>query len=422
MAGLGYTDRRLSEDEIARTARQALSAWELEGDRVLVVMPDGTRSGPIPLMFRLICEELAGKTAALDFLIALGTHQPMSPEQIDAHLGASHEEREALGVRAFNHEWWDPEMLVSLGTVTEEEVSRISGGLLRRDVEVRVNRRLTEYDRVIVCGPVFPHEVVGFSGGNKYFFPGVSGPEVIDLSHWLGALITNYEIIGTRGTTPVRHLIDRAASMIPAQRLCMAMVVGPETGELSGLYAATPEEAWREASELSSGIHVKYVDEPFQRVLSVMPESYDDIWTAAKGMYKAEPAVADGGEVVIYAPHITEFSYTHGDKLAQIGYHVRDYFLKQWERFGDYPGTVLAHSTHLKGAGTYDEVHGERPRINVILATGISEERCHEHNVGYLDPDSVDLHEWSGKEDEGILLIPKAGEILYRCKDRSQTL
>lgn len=419
MAGLGYTSRSLSEDESARIMRQALSAWELEGDRVLVILPDGTRSGPIPLMFRLICEELAGETAALDFLIALGTHQPMTLEQIDAHLGVSHEERDAVGVRAFNHEWWDPEMLVSLGTVAEEKVGRISGGLLRRDVEVRVNRRLTEYDRVIVCGPVFPHEVVGFSGGNKYFFPGVSGPEVIDLSHWLGALITNYEIIGTRGTTPVRQLIDRAASLIPAQRLCMAMVVGPETGELSGLYTGTPEEAWEEASELSSRIHVRYVDEPFQRVLSVMPKSYDDIWTAAKGMYKAEPAVVDGGEVVIYAPHITEFSYTHGEKLEEIGYHVRDYFLKQWERFGHHPGTVLAHSTHLKGAGTYDEVHGEQPRVNVTLATGISEEKCNEHNVGYLNPDTLDPKEWAGREDEGILMIPKAGEILYRLSSYS---
>lgn len=232
MHGLGHTDRVLSSDEAASIVREALAGWELGSERVLVIVPDGTRSGPVPLMFRLICEELADQAAVLDFLIALGTHQPMTEEQIENHLGASLTERKALGVRVFNHEWWDPEMLVSLGTISKEEVEHISGGLLRHYVEVRVNRHLTEYDRVIVCGPVFPHEVVGFSGGNKYFFPGVSGPEVIDLSHWLGTLITNYEIIGRRGTTPVRRLIDRAASLISAQRLCIAMVVGADSGEL----------------------------------------------------------------------------------------------------------------------------------------------------------------------------------------------
>lgn len=412
--GLGYIDRGLSDNETASTIRQALAGWELRDERVLVIVPDGTRSGPVPLMFRLMCEELAGKAAALDFLIALGTHQPMTEEQIEERVGTSLEERKQLGVEVFNHEWWDPEMLVSLGTISGEEVAHISEGLMRQDVDVRVNRRLTEYDRVIVCGPVFPHEVVGFSGGNKYFFPGVSGPEVIDLSHWLGALITNYEMIGKRGVTPVRRLIDRAARLIPAQRLCIAMVVGVGTAELCGLYTGTPEEAWEAASDLSSKIHIRYVDRPFQRVLSVMPESYDDIWTAAKGMYKIEPVVVDGGEVIIYAPHITEFSYTHGEQLAEIGYHVRDYFTKQWDKFSHYPGTALAHSTHLKGAGTYDEAHGEQPRVQVTLATGISQHRCHEHNVGYMDPSSLDPQKWAGRENEGVLMVPKAGEILYR--------
>jgi len=140
---------------------------------------------------------------------------------------------------------------------------------------------------------------------------------------------------------------------------------------------------------------------------------YDDIWTAAKGMYKMEPAIADGGEVIIYAPHITEISYTHGQIIDQIGYHVRDYFLKQWERFKDYPWGVLAHSTHLRGVGTFEN-GVENPRIQVTLATGIPEERCRHVNLGYLDPATIDMTEWEGREDEGILVVPKAGEMLYR--------
>lgn len=417
--GVGYSNRTLLPEEIAPIVHEGCSGWGLGDQRVLVIIPDGTRTAPIPKMFHLICEELRSNVQTLDFLVALGTHPSMDEQHISSLVGASKEGREALGVRVFNHEWWDSGMLVSLGTIEAREVEDISGGMLNQEVEVRVNRRLTEYDRIIVCGPVFPHEVVGFSGGNKYFFPGVSGPEVIDLSHWLGALITNYEMIGQKGTTPVRALVDRAASMIPAQRLCIALVTAADgQNGLSGVYTGTPESAWQAAADLSAEVHVKYVDHPFHKVLSVMPESYDDIWTAAKGMYKTEPVVADGGEVIIYAPHITEFSYTYGRILAEIGYHIRDYFLKQWERFEDYPGTVLAHSTHLKGTGTYDEVNGERPRVEVTLATGISEERCIEHNVGYRDPETIDFGEWAGKEDEGVLMLPKAGEVLYRLRDQ----
>jgi nickel-dependent lactate racemase len=280
---------------------------------------------------------------------------------------------------------------------------------------VTVNKMILDYDQIIICGPVFPHEVVGFSGGNKYLFPGVSGPEVINFTHWLGALITSYEIIGS-GYTPVRAAIDRAAAMIQVPKLCFSMVV--TYSGVAGLAIGSPEEAWQAAADLSARLHIIYVEVPFRRVLSVMPEMYDDLWTAAKGMYKLEPAIADGGEVIIYAPHISEISYTHGHVIDQVGYHVRDYFAKQWERFKELPWGVLAHSTHLRGAGSYDVETGiERPRIQVTLATDIPRERCEQVNLNYLDPASINVSEWVGREDKGILVVPKAGEMLYRISE-----
>jgi nickel-dependent lactate racemase len=185
-----------------------------------------------------------------------------------------------------------------------------------------------------------------------------------------------------------------------------------------GLTIGSPEEAWQAAAGLSAKAHVTYVDKPFQRVLSIMPEMYDDLWTAAKGMYKLEPVIADGGEVVIYAPHITEISYTHGRVIDQVGYHVRDYFAKQWDRFKELPWGVLAHSTHLRGVGHYDVATGiEEPRIQVSLATSIPRERCEQVNLNYLDPASIDISEWEGREEEGILVVPQAGEILYRIRE-----
>ena len=432
--GKGYPDRFLSDDEIRELVFQGFAQAEISGKRVLALVPDGTRTAPNGLLFRFFHEALRGgalgpakgKAAVLDYLVALGTHMPMNDEALNRLVSITAEERATTyaDVRIFNHAWDNPQALVKLGTIPEEEIAQLTGGLFRQEVAVTLNRLVLDYDLIVICGPTFPHEVVGFSGGNKYFFPGISGAEVINFTHWLGAVITNRVIIGTKHT-PVRAVINRAAAMIQRPKLCFSMVVAPAKDAalhapvppLNGLYIGTAEEAWEAASDLSSQVHIEWVDKPYRRVLSVMPHLYDDIWTGAKGMYKMEPAIADGGEVIIYAPHITEVSYTHGHILEQIGYHCRDYFLKQWDKFKDVPGGVLAHSTHLRGQGTYDPATGEEKlRIKVTLATGISRERCEKINLGYMDPTTINLDEWKGRENEGILLVPKAGEMLYRVK------
>jgi nickel-dependent lactate racemase len=317
-------------------------------------------------------------------------------------------------VRVFNHRWDIPSTFAEIGSIPAEEVIRISHGLLREAIPVRINRAIFDYDQVLICGPVFPHEVVGFSGGNKYLFPGIGGSEMIDWTHWLGALLGSYEIIGS-GYTPVREMIDRAAELVRVPVACLALVVSDDG--CNGIYFGSAPEAWKEAAALAARKHIIWVDEPFQRVFSVMPERYADIWTAAKGMYKVEPAIADGGEVVIYAPHITEFSYTHGTFVEEIGYHCRDYFLAQWERFSAIPRGVIAHSTHLNGKGTFDNATGlETRRIHVTLATGISREGCERANLGYLDPTSVRIEDWQNRQAEGIKVIPRAGEVLFRLQ------
>jgi lactate racemase len=416
MIGQGNVDRLLTEAEVRDLMARAFASPDFDGKRVIVIIPDATRTAPMPMMFRLLHEQLGQRAAALDFLIALGTHQPMSEAAIDRHLGLTPELRAGryAGVRVFNHRWDDPGQLTTIGEIPASEIADLSGGRLRQSVPVRLNRLLFEYDRILICGPTFPHEVVGFSGGNKYFFPGVSGAEVINFSHWLGALVTSCDIIGVK-ETPVRRVIDRAAQFIARPKDCLSLVV--KDAGLAGLYIGSPEAAWDAASDLSAQLHINWIGKPFRRVLSVMPAMYADIWTASKGMYKLEPAIADGGEVIIYAPHIQEISVTHGRVLDEIGYHVRDFFVKQWDRFQHHPWGVLAHSTHLRGMGEYDAATGvETPRIRVTLATQIPRERCERLNLGYLDPHTINLDEWRNREDEGILLAPKAGEMLYRVK------
>ncbi len=419
ITGEGYTEKLLTESAIWELMREAFRDVKLHGKKVLVIIPDNTRSGPIHQFFRLFHQLLSKEVASLDFLIALGTHQEMSGQAIQNHLQVTPQQLESTyrDVGIYNHHWDDPETYTTVGEISRTEIEEVSRGLLSEQVQVNVNKLIYEYDQVIICGPVFPHEVVGFSGGNKYFFPGISGPDVINFTHWLGALITSVEIIGKKDT-PVRRVIDRAASLIDVPTLCFSLVVRDHG--LAGLYIGPPEESWNAAAELSAQLHIKYVDEPFRKVLSIVPEMYDDIWTAAKGMYKMEPVIADGGEVIIYAPHIMEFSYTHGDVLEEVGYHTRDYFVKQWEKFKGYPWGNLAHSTHLRGLGTYDpEGDKETARIKVTLATGISRERCEHANLGYRDPETIDISAWEGREDEGIKVVYKAGETLYRLKDEA---
>jgi nickel-dependent lactate racemase len=417
--GKGYTDQYLSEDEIRDITQQALSQVDLAGKRVLVIIPDSTRTAPMPLMFRLFNEYLGGQCKNLDFLVALGTHPLMSEQALNKLVGITNEERRTKYAKTglFNHQWDQSETFTHIGTIPKTDIEAISNGMLSLDVRVTVNRKVMEYDQIIVCGPVFPHEVMGFSGGTKYFFPGVSGREIINYTHWLGALITCMTILGVTDT-PVRAGIDKAVAMIPTPKLFFNMVVTHHG--MAGLFVGDYKASWLDAAHLSSQLHVHYVDRQYKRVLAVMPELYDDIWTAAKGMYKMESVIEDGGEVIIYAPHIEEVSYTHGAAIDRIGYHVRDYFTKQWDHFKHEPWGILAHSTHLRGIGEYDvETAEETPRIKVTLATHVPRERCERINLGYMDPSSINFEDWRNRENEGILLVPRAGEQLYKLKGKS---
>ena len=412
VVGQGVVTGYLEREVVAATVRDGLLARAVDGLRVLILIPDGTRTMPMPLMFDIFERELGPRVAALDYLVALGTHQAMSDTQLGRLVGRTVVDGRVGRSRIFNHDWSDPSTFAHLGDIPAAEMAELSGGRLNEDVPVALNRLATDYDHVIICGPVFPHEVAGFSGGTKYLFPGIAAPEIIHFTHWLGALITNYEMIGTIDT-PVRAVIDRAAAMLDRPMSLVALVVTHEG--VAGVYCGDSGQAWRQAAALSAHRHVVWVDHPFDRVVSVMPRLYDDLWTAAKGMYKMEPAVADAGEVVIYAPHVSEVSYTHGKLIDEIGYHCRDYFVSQWPRFKRYPGGILAHSTHVKGLGTFDPTCDlEIPRIRVTLATGIPRDRCEHVNLGYADPATIDLEEEEANAGKGTLVVPRAGELLYR--------
>ncbi len=406
--------KSLTSAQVTGIVAQACPAKDYKNKRVLLIVPDATRTAPVGLLFKTLYQQIGASTDQFDVLIALGTHQPMSEAAICARLDLTESERatEYKAVRFFNHSWNNPEALHTIDTIPAREIRELSGGLFEMDVPVAINRILYDYDQIMIIGPVFPHEVVGFSGGNKYLFPGVGGPDILNFFHWLGAVVTNPMIIGNKWT-PVRRVVDRAGAMVTVPKLCFCMVVAQK--ELAGLFAGTPEAAWDEASELSKRLHITYKDHPFKTVLSCAPAMYDELWTGGKCMYKLEPVVADGGELIIYAPHIREVCVAHGKILHEIGYHCRDYFLKQWDKFKHYPWGVLAHSAHVYGLGTYEN-GVETPRVRVTLATGIPEAACRKINLGYRDPDTINPADYANRENEGILYVPKAGEMLFHLK------
>jgi nickel-dependent lactate racemase len=407
---------KLNDTQVGEVVAQALPVANYKGKRILLIVPDHTRTAPVGLLFKTIFKQIGAVTKELDVLVALGTHPPMSEAAICGRLEISvHEHRgQYKKVRFFNHEWDNPAALKEVGALTAAEVSELTGGLFSMDVPVEINKLVFNYDQIIIAGPVFPHEVVGFSGGNKYLFPGVGGPKILNFFHWLGAVCTNPMIIGNKWT-PVRKVVDRAGKLVSVDKLCFCMVVAPNK-DLAGLFAGTPEAAWDGASELSNKVHTTYKDKPFKTVLSCAPPMYDEVWVAGKCMYKLEPVVADGGELIIYAPHVHEISVTHGKIIEEIGYHCRDYFLKQWDKFKHYPWGVLAHSTHVRGIGKFEN-GVEKCRVQVTLATGIPEATCRRINLGYRDPKTIRVEDFANREDERILLVPKAGEMLYRLKN-----
>ncbi len=403
----------MDEREIRRRVVAGLGELGLSGKRIIMLIPDSTRTAPVAAMVRTVHGVLRGLGAELDLMVALGTHHPMSRGDLLRHLGMTEETYAAgyAGMGLFNHNWADPAELAEIGELSGATISRLTGGLVADGVTIAINRHVLDYDRILILGPVFPHEVIGFSGGHKYIFPGICGPEFIDSFHWLAGLIGSLDLIGLVDT-PVRRVVEQAAELVPVPTTALSMVV-LEDGSLAGLYVGPTRESWRQAAEHSARVHIVAKPRPFKRVLACVAPMYHDLKLAIKAICKVEPVVEDGGELTVYGPQVTSLSHSRPEILQKVGCHVRDYFLQNMKRFEDVPRGVLAAACYLKGKGTYE--HGvEKTRIRIRFATGVPKELCAEVGLEYVDPSTIRIDDWRDREDEGMLLVEHAGEIAYR--------
>jgi nickel-dependent lactate racemase len=384
------------------------------GERVLAIIPDKTRDDNTHLLFPVADKFLAQRSVALfDVLVAQGTHPPMSASQKLSKIGCTD-----FSGTLYDHRWDEPGDLITIGELSADTVRELTGGLIVQDVPVTINKLLAPgiYDTVLVFGATVPHEVAGFAGGAKYFFPGVAGPELTHTTHWLGALAGIENIIG-QVDTPTRRLIEAAADLISTRIISLNTVVSREAnGELVtyALFAGDVREAFRRAAKVSSKVHIRYTGRKYKRVIALLDPHYDELWVGGKASYKLGAIVEEGGELIIYAPHLTKLSETHGALIEKYGYapleSVRDMLGVSKELRENL--CIAAHLAHVAYAGRIDDLGRVVPRHKITMASGLDEETCRRVNLGYIDYRSFNYE--SLRSDADTLIVENAGRDLYQ--------
>jgi nickel-dependent lactate racemase len=270
---------------------------------------------------------------------------------------------------------------------------------------------LDDYDAIICLSGTAPHEALGYSGGTKILFPGVSGPEVIALLHWAAVLIGIPSLIGVLGN-PARDVVDAGAALILAKLRCPVLSLNMVYTE-DGHHRAVPRglfagwgldgfrSALREAAALSSTLHIRYLDAPAAVAVQRIPAMYDEVWTAGKGSYKLQRpgVISPGGEVILLAPHIRAFhsNPVMDAAIREIGYHGRDHTIDYLRRHPGFDRNVAAHVINVAGAG-----------FRVTLASAIPRHECEAVGLGWRDPAAV-----TPEAFPGCLWIDDGGQWLY---------
>lgn len=418
VVGEGSPENALSSATLADIIEQGLDSIS-PGNRVLAIIPDKTRDDNTNLLFPIANRILTGRrVGSFDALVAQGTHPPMSGPQKLEKIGFAGNSQ--FNGTVFDHRWDRSEDLVTLGELSAEEVSEITGGLINKAVPVSLNKLLDKgiYDVVLVFGATVPHEVAGFAGGAKYFFPGVAGPELTHTTHWLGALAGIENIIG-RVETPTRHLIEAAADLVAARIISLNTVVSRQSdNQLAtyALYAGDIRAAFRRAAEVSRHLHIRYTGRKYKRIVALLDQHYDELWVGGKASYKLGAIIEDGGELIIFAPHLTRISETHGALIEKYGYapleSVRDMLGVSQELRENL--CIAAHLAHVSYAGRIDEDGNVVPRYRITMASGLDEITCRRVNLGYLDHRTFDYE--SMRSDSDTLIVKDAGRDLYKVE------
>jgi len=413
LVGKGSAVSVLTESDLREIVANALGNVPAKA-KVLAIIPDTSRDDNTHILFPIIDEILRSKgVEKFDGLVAQGTHPPITNGEKLKKVGF-----QSFAGKIFDHEWDNPKQLTKIGQLNAELTSDASGGEFVQSIDLTINRLILDYDLLLVIGATVPHEVAGFSGGAKYFFPGISGAELTNATHWIGALAGIENIIG-RIETPTRRLIEEAADHISAEIINFSSAVsrnGQGQLETQALFAGDLRLSFRGAAEVSREINVKFVDRQYKRVVAILDEHYKELWTGGKASYKLGGIIEDGGELVIYAPHLAKISETHGATIEKFGYAPLAQ-IKQLVADSDELQRnlcVAAHLAHVSYSGSLE--NPKKPKYRITMASGLTALLCEKVGLGFADHETFDLDAVSN--DRETLVIENAGRDLYLLNKR----
>jgi nickel-dependent lactate racemase len=418
IVGKGSADADLSGNDLRSIIELALTKI-VPNSSVLAIVADKTRDDNTPLLFSFVGEILARKNVSkFDALIASGTHSPMSEREKLSKIGVKSLSEIPNLQNIFDHDWSNSDKLTNIGELSAEQVFQITRGLFDKPISLTVNRLLAagNYDAILIFGATMPHEVAGFAGGAKYFFPGVAGAELTHATHWLAALATIEKIIG-RIETPTRHLIEAAADFVSAEVISFTSAVSRTIENrlrTHALFAGDFRLALRRAAEVSRQIHIKYTGRKYRRVVALLDEHYEELWLGGKASYRLGGVIEEGGELIIYAPHLRCISETHGAFIEKFGGYapletVKDLVAGSGELQQNL--CVAAHLAHVAYAGRIDENGEIQKRFKITLASEVDAEICHRVQLGFLDYRNFQITDY--ENDADTLIVERAGRDLY---------
>ncbi|MGA2465396.1 MAG: nickel-dependent lactate racemase [Thermodesulfobacteriota bacterium] len=362
----------------------------LKGQKnVLIVVDDYTRTTPVQkILPRLVSElgEAGIKPSGIKILVALGTHRPMTEEEIVKKFGKDIPKRYPI----FNHQWWDSSQLTYFGE-TEKRTP------------IFVNRMIKEVDLIIGIGQIVPHRVSGFSGGGNIIQPGICGEETTGKTHWLSAQFKGREILG-KIENPIKEEIERVAQKAGLKWIINTIQDG--SGRLIKVVAGDPVQAYRTGAKRSFEIYQSKLPQEADIIIADSHPYDSDLWLAAKGIYASELAVKQGGVVILVTLCPEGVSPSHPEVL-EWGYQTFEEVDRKVRQGKIQKLTAAAHLVHV-GRVIKERVKG------ILVCPGIS--KMETEKLGFLyaqEPqEALEIAFSLLGRDAKVAVLQRGGEIL----------
>ena len=398
----------ISDAQLDEMLRNLLNQWP-DIHKVLIIPPDYTRCYSYAGIITQKIYQMIGDKAHVDVMPALGTHMPMSEEEMQKFFGDV-----IPRDRIIVHHWQTD--TIRLGYVPAEVCSEISGGLFPEKIDVEVNHLLFDggYDLILSVGQVVPHEVVGMANYSKNIFVGTGGREMINKSHMLSAICGMEQALGVMNS-PARKLYDYAQQhfidgKIPLVYLQTVTTSENDAVKLHGLYIGQSRKPFENACKLAQKLNIVHVERRAAKVVAYLePTELKTTWVGNKGVYRTRMMIADGGELILLAPGIRAFGENEEmDAMTRkYGYTGTKHILDLY-RQGAFEGKLMSAAHLIQGStdGRFTITYATRPDL-------MSREEIEGVGYQWADYNEISKRYDPEKLKDGWNVLPDGEEIYY---------